>query len=143
LASGFSNAADTVDRLTTARFDGRSVREEDEVNAVRHALWNALMVKQAFDNPVTQTANILGNRLGEAVGKAKEFADAHEDNPKNTVAVSRNMDFHNNEVGRQVAEQVLRNNPNATDEDLANAVMEAYCQGRLVERSGDSLVTAQ
>jgi hypothetical protein len=143
LAGGFSNAADTADALTSARFNGRSVRNEDEVNAVRHAMWNALMVKRAFDNPVTQTANVLGNRLGEAVGKAREFGNAHEDNPKNTVAVSRNMDLHNNEVGRQVAERVLRQNPNASDEDLANAIMDAYRQGRLVERSGNNLVTAQ
>ena len=109
------------------RHHGRDIRSEDEVNAVRHAMWNALMAKRAFDNPVTLAGNPFGGRLDESIGKAKEFADAHEDNPKNTDAVSKNMDLHNNEVGRQVA----------------RAVLVAFRDGRMVERSGNGLVTAR
>jgi hypothetical protein len=146
LALGIKDAADTGDRLTSAQFNGRALHKENEVNAVRHAMWNALMVKRTFDNLVTQAAHMAGgDRVGYAVGKAKEFADAHENNPRNynnVPKVSIDMDYHNNEVGRQVAAQVLRSNPNATDADIEKAVMAAYEQGRLVERSGDHLVTA-
>lgn len=55
-----------------------------QVNAYRHAMWNAVMT----------------DKIGEK--KAKKFADAHEQIPNNPVAYME-MDLHNNELGRKIA----------------------------------------
>ena len=55
-----------------------------QVNAFRHAMWNAVMTdKMGYD-------------------KAKMFADAHEAIPNNPKE-HMEMDFHNNELGRKIA----------------------------------------
>ena len=63
-------------------------RENDldgtQVNAYRHAMWNAVMT----------------DKIGEK--KAKKFADAHEQFPNNPVE-HMEMDLHNNELGRRIA----------------------------------------
>ena len=55
-----------------------------QVNAYRHAMWNAVMT----------------DKMGEA--KAKKFADAHEQIPDNPID-HKEMDLHNNELGRRIA----------------------------------------
>ncbi|HEX5753277.1 MAG TPA: hypothetical protein VFZ09_44160 [Archangium sp.] len=138
LAKPFSDAADTADQLASAHA-GRTMKGSDldirgngVGNALRHATWNALMVKRAYDNPLT-----LGD-LNAASQKAREMADAHENNPKNTSVVDKSMDLHNNDIGRQVAVNVLKNNPKASDQEIFNAVVRAFEQGKLAEVDGDS-----
>lgn len=55
-----------------------------QVNAFRHAMWNAVMT----------------DTIGEK--KAKKFADAHEEFPNNPVE-HKDMDLHNNKLGREIA----------------------------------------
>ena len=55
-----------------------------QVNAYRHAMWNAVMT----------------DKIGEE--KAKAFADAHEQIPNNPIQYYE-MDIHNNELGRKIA----------------------------------------
>jgi thymidylate synthase ThyX len=143
LARPFSDAADKADALS-ARYAGAQLKGKDQniygdnaANALRHATWNALMVKRAHDNPVG------GGNLEAAAKKAYEFATAHEDNPKNTIEINKKMDLHNNSVGRNVALQVLRENPKASDEELFQAVAAAFKQGKLREVSGSSLSVAK
>ena len=54
------------------------------MNAYRHAMWNAIMT----------------DKMGAE--KAKKFADAHEQIPKNPID-HKEMDLHNNELGRRIA----------------------------------------
>lgn len=142
LALPFRDAADTTDaivkpwagaNLAAGGEKAASIYSDGAGNALRHATWNALMVKRAFANPVG------GRDLEAAARKAAEFANAHEDNPKNTNAVNRDMDLHNNEVGRQVAVALLRQKPRASDQELFEGVLEAFRQGQLRQASGDRL----
>lgn len=135
LAKPFNEAADSADALSSSyarkTFKGpdADIYKEQAGNALRHATWNALMVKQAFTNPIG------GGDLAAAKTKALEFGNAHEDNPKNTGVVGKAMDLHNNAVGRDVAVAVLAKNPKATDQELFAAVLEAFRAGKLREVS--------
>jgi hypothetical protein len=143
LAKPFSAAADTADALSSSyarkNFKGADadIYKEQAGNALRHATWNALMVKQALINPVG------GGNLAAAKTKALEFGNAHEDNPKNTGVVGKAMDLHNNAVGRDVAAAVLAKNPKATDEQLFAAVLDAFRAGKLREVSAGALAVAR
>jgi hypothetical protein len=77
-------------------------------DAFRHAYWNALMVR------------------AETEALAQEFADAHESNPDQPQA-EREMDLHNNQIGRWIA----RDNPNATEAQIIDLVMNALNNGQL------------
>jgi hypothetical protein len=143
LALPFREAADTTDaivrdhartKFSAASEKDASIYSDGAGNALRHATWNALMVKRAFDSG--------GRNLSVAAQKARGFADAHEDNPKNTDVVNKGMDLHNNQVGREVALEVLGKNPAASDQELFRAIVGALEAGRLREVSGDSLVVA-
>lgn len=81
-----------------------------EGDAFRHAYWNALMTKD------------------ENAELAEEFATAHESAPGQPAA-EKTMDLCNNAVGRQIA----KDNPNATEEELANLVIQALKDGRLLK----------
>lgn len=85
-------------------------------DAFRHCYWNALLVKN----------------FGEEW--AGQFATAHEAYPGNP-AEREAMDLYNNEVGRGIA----RDNPDASAEELAQAVRAAVDAGRLVviDQAGD------
>jgi hypothetical protein len=138
LAQPFSDAADTADKLASAygsknlKGADQDIRGNGAGNALRHATWNALMVKRAHDNPLNM------RNLDTSSQKAREMADAHENNPKNTSVVDKNMDLHNNDIGRQVAVNVLKNNPKASDQEIFNAVVKAFEQGKLAEVDGDA-----
>ena len=79
-------------------------------DAWRHAYWSSLMASSIY---------------GEQ--RAEEYGNAHEDFPGNLPAV-RNMDLHNNSVGRQIA----RDNPGATTQELQNLITLAVQDGRLI-----------
>ena len=74
--------------ITEEYIDKTYGRENDfdgtQVNAYRHAMWNAVMT----------------DKIGAK--KAKKFADAHEQFPNNPVE-HMEMDFHNNDLGRRIA----------------------------------------
>ncbi len=56
------------------------------------------------------------------------------------TAYNKEMDLHNNRVGREVALEVLGKNPAASDQELFRAIVGALEAGRLREVSGDALV---
>jgi hypothetical protein len=85
-------------------------------DAFRHCYWNARLVKEFNYN------------------WTRQFTTAHEALPGNT-ATREAMDLYNNEVGRNIA----RDNPEASDEELARLVRKAVDEGRLivVNQAGD------
>lgn len=78
-------------------------------DAFRHCYWNAL----------------LARRYGQEW--AKQFATAHEGGPGNP-AEREAMDLWNNEVGRKIA----KDNPKATEKQLADKVKAAVTGGQLM-----------
>ena len=85
IAAYHVNKAKTITEGYIEREYGReNDRDGTQVNAYRHAMWNAIMT----------------DRIGAK--KAKEFADAHEEFPGNPVE-HMEMDLHNNELGRRIA----------------------------------------
>jgi len=82
-------------------------------DALRHAYWNAMLTREF------------------GADFAERFTTAHEGNPENTAGAREAMDLYNNELGRQIA----IDNPDASDEELAELVYQA------VER-GDAVVVA-
>lgn len=105
-------------------------------NALRHASWNAFMVKNAYQGewaaglstvllPALGVTFLRDQAIDRAVEKAREFANAHEDSPKNStpkVWPSRMMDYYNNQVGREIAAEILRSNPFASEQQIFEAV---------------------
>ena len=84
-------------------------RHNNATDAFRHALWNALNARDA------------------GMKKAKRFGDAHEAD-KGQPDVEREMDLHNNEVGRRIGAA----NPDATDKELAELVLKALENNELI-----------
>ncbi len=62
---------------------------DDESDAFRHAIWNALMVRD----------------IGESL--AEEFATNHEIFDKDQTQRQKEMDMHNNKVGRETGKELL------------------------------------
>ena len=146
LAVAFNQAADRADEVAVERgFEkngsDRGIFGDAGGNAYRHALWNALMVREAFKQDVRMGVS-RSDKLGEAAREAKMMADAHEDNPKNTIATNKQMDLRNNDVGRQIAIEVLKANRWASEAQIASAVERALQDGRLTRVSGQSLAPA-
>lgn len=84
-------------------------QNDDHNDAYRHALWSAKLAK----------------RFGP--DWAEDYTTAHERLPENP-AVREAMDLHNNGVGIQV----VRDNPNASDEEIAEKIKEAVENGDTV-----------
>ncbi|MDT8412573.1 MAG: RHS repeat-associated core domain-containing protein [Vicingaceae bacterium] len=90
--------------------------EDGPQDAMRHTLWNAL------------------NARDIGADDAKPFADLHETaggsfdpNSDEFNPVSVQMDFHNNHIGRRIG----ANNPNATDDEIEQLVIQALANGEL------------
>jgi hypothetical protein len=83
-------------------------QEDGPGDAFRHAYWSSLMTRD----------------LGFAV--AKYVGDQHENIAGGNDAKKKEMDLHNNHLGRQIALA----NPVASDEVLAKACGEAITKGR-------------
>lgn len=92
--------------------------EDGHNDAFRHAYWNALMT----------------DRFGEDFASA--MGTAHEGVPGNPGAREA-MDLYNNEVGRRIA----RDNPDASDSELADKVAEAVTNGEMVVIGADGNLT--
>ena len=99
--------------ITQEYIDKTYGRENDcdgtQVNAYRHAMWNAVMT----------------DKIGEE--KAKKFADAHEQTPDNEVELMA-MDLHNNELGRRIALEYAGQGYDVFSEKIQEAINngEAY-----------------
>lgn len=93
-----------------------AARGEWEINdghrdAFRHTYWNALMARH------------------QGPEWAEQYATAHEGLPEDRVnQVRETMDLYNNEVGRRIAAE----NPNASDDELADLVTQAARDGELL-----------
>lgn len=109
VARRFREAARSALSAARSNFPGFA-QEDDRADAFRHAYWNALMVRAA----------------NEAL--AKEFADAHEDEPVRDAhhRRAREMDFHNNHEGRQIGATA---DPPGTS--LEQRVLDAIAAGKL------------
>ncbi|NJN45870.1 MAG: LysM peptidoglycan-binding domain-containing protein [Candidatus Competibacteraceae bacterium] len=92
------------------------VNNDGQRDAFRHAYWNAIMT----------------DRMGVEFTEA--FTTAHEGAPGNP-ADREAMDLYNNELGRRIAEE----NPNASDEELAQLVFDAIQNGEaiVIDANGD------
>lgn len=92
------------------------------IDAMRHAYWNALMVR------------------GEGSDFAVAFARAHEDDNPNEPALSRQMDSYNNNIGQQVGEAYDRQG--FTDADVIDQIRYLIGNGvmRVYNKSKNALV---
>lgn len=112
VAAGFLSQANQAIEDTNSRFSQNDRRDGTRGNAFQHALWNALMAQWRPEH-------------------ATEFANAHENYPRNPNDARqntlRNMDLANNSVGRGIG----FNNRFATREELGNLVMNALNSGQL------------
>lgn len=74
------------------KFYGKTHHANGRENAFRHALWNLLICKVAYR---------VNKNQQKAVDWAKQVTDLHEDlSPNNHL--EREMDLHNNGVGREL-----------------------------------------
>jgi hypothetical protein len=109
-------AYDTADKMFPRTSQGNEVKgaEDGHNDAFRHAYWNALLTK----------------RFGEEF--ATSYATAHEGVPGNP-ADKEAMDLYNNQLGRRIAAE----NPNASEEELAQLVADAVKNGKAVVIDGN------
>ena len=111
-AKVFANKEFAEDYAREARRDFQfrdSESHNGRIDAFRHAIYNAMNARD----------------IGEK--KAKRFGDAHEAVPEQPD-VEREMDLHNNEVGRKIGAA----NPDATNEELYDLVKKVYDNGELI-----------
>ena len=80
-------------QLATAHF-GKKHYQNGQANAFRHALWNILIAKKCF---------VSSKGTAKSVRWAKKITDWHEEAFFGQV-LPMQMDFHNNEVGRNLFE---------------------------------------
>lgn len=106
IASGSENVA--MDNFTDGQYDGRQ-------DAFRHSYWNAVMTAEIDETWATQ------------------FANAHEAGEPNNLPTQ--MDYHNNQVGRNIGRS-YRVGQRAY---IEAAIRSAVLQGRTVRVCGNSL----
>ena len=104
----FKELGDSAYDVADDRFPDQGP-EDGHNDAFRHAYFNALMVREYGED------------------WARRYANAHEALPGNMVDREA-MDLFNNEVGRQIAVE----NPDASDEELADLVEQAIRDGDMV-----------
>ena len=83
---------------------GKEHHRNTPANAFRHALWNYYIARACFSGNV---------RMEKVLRWTEKFTDWHEDFSKNPP-LARQMDLHNNRVGRILFET----NPNMPDDEL-------------------------
>ncbi|GAB3421756.1 DUF6973 domain-containing protein [Flindersiella endophytica] len=107
----FAKAKFDAERAATARFPG-DANTGTQRDAFRHAYWSARLTRD------------FGPEF------ARQFTTAHEGNPDPNQyrVVQEEMDLHNNEVGRGIAQTY----PNETNDTLADRVEQAVREGRTV-----------
>jgi hypothetical protein len=95
-------------RICDARY-GDEHHRNGTANAFRHALWNILIVQKSV---------LSGSDLKKALVWSKTITDWHEDFSPNTP-LARAMDFHNNQIGRDIISQ----NPQKTLDELIQLLL--------------------
>ena len=113
VAIAFNNEKNNAVFETERRFPATDLEQKDDgnyANAYLHALWSTYMA------------------WAQGAALAEEFGNAHEAyTATGREALFRDMDLHNNAVGRQIAVD----NPGAGREQLTNLVTQALNEGRL------------
>ena len=84
----------------------------NSANAFRHSLWNALLVKEMMK---------WNKSLKKSIEWAKKISDWHEDFSPN-LPLAKEMDLHNNKVGRLIFEQHYIINNAITKQDLIEII---------------------
>ena len=120
------------DTANTAREIGRefgnqaSAEDASNVtNAARHAAWQARLTQLHGADAAETVGNL--HELGESTVSEARAADSAKD-------------LHNNEVGRQIGESL---GPDATWDDIRDAVGEALENGELAVDNPEGVVTAE
>jgi len=85
---------------------GKAHHKNNKSNAFRHALWNILICKNAFQ---------VSENSGKAILWAEEITSLHEKLMPNE-ALEEAMDFYNNELGRIYFKQL----ENASEEEIVS-----------------------
>lgn len=99
----------------------------NEANAFRHALWNALLIKEA----------IKWNRnLQKAVLWAKKITDWHEHFSPNKQ-LEKMMDLHNNEIGRKLFEELYLNKKVVKREEIIKLIKDRASNSKKIESLND------
>ena len=109
----FNGAEAWIDTYMQFGYNGR----DDESDAFRHALWNAYM---ASDIGIT---------------KAEEFASNHELSSGQNKG--REMDLHNNRIGREIGEELSNQGFWVTRQDYIDAVLANKDRLQVDERTGN------
>jgi len=92
LINNTKEAADKATEIVDQKFgSGASGTDAGKANALRHSLWNALIMSRT---------GWYFTSIADAKGYAKEFTDAHESGAPQTDPRNTEMDLHNNAVGR-------------------------------------------
>lgn len=99
-------------------------------DAFRHAYWNAILVK-AYGN---QTSGNTEKKALHGVERANAWTTAHE---QNSSGVDKEMDLHNNNVGRYHAYL----NFNKSDKNLENDLVKMVNEGQMARIVDGELVT--
>lgn len=105
---GFKGIKEDAFSTSESRYGGAGA-EDGHQDAFRHAYWNARMTGEY------------------GVEFATQFGTAHEGVPGNP-SDREAMDLYNNEVGRRIATE----NPDASDEQLADLIEQAVADGELL-----------
>lgn len=112
-AAAWAFAQDAEDATAEAAGRFPTGGHNDDHDAFRHALWNALMA------------------YSHGSGLALEFSSAHENYPGNPAG-ERTMDLHNNAVGAQIGTMAATLGQAGTVDALANEVYAAWQNGLLI-----------
>lgn len=95
----------------------------NEANAFRHALWNALLVKEAIK---------WNKNLPKAVLWAKKITDWHEHFSPNQP-LEKMMDLHNNEIGRKLFEELYINKKVVKREEIIKLIKDKASNSKKIE----------
>lgn len=102
---------------------GRAHYQNGEANAFRHAYWNYLIAKYC-----TKWSK---NEL-KILAWTKDITNWHENAFRNRE-LARAMDFHNNEIGRQVFKQ----NTNKTQEEVLEILLQMTKDSQKIKHTDD------
>src|SRR5690606_12210640 len=94
----------------------------NEANAFRHALWNALLIKETIK---------WNKNLSKAVLWSKKITDWHEHFSPNKP-LEKMMDLHNNKIGRKLFEELYLNKKKIYYKDIIDVLKEKALKSKKV-----------
>ena len=98
-ATGVFHCATLANRYTNNRYQSYAIYN-DNGDAFRHMVWNALMTKDF---------SLYGTQLSHGRSIAKLWSDAHE-NYSSNPPLEKSMDLHNNNIGRNLVTLEMHSN---------------------------------